>query len=89
MGKSICNSVAEQEISGEWSEEEPADDKHRHPSLIRAIDRIQDYCSRCAYLPSPEQRDVSRFAKFWGVLDELILFHILEDFAPLVYSLVI
>ena len=83
--------MAEHEISGEFSEE-PADDKHRHPSLIRAIDRIQDYYSLCAYLPSPikeEQRDVERFARFWGVLDELILFHIFEDFEPLVDSLAI
>ena len=62
--------MAEHEISGEFSEE-PADDKHRHPSLIRAIDRIQDYYSLCAYLPSPVQRsremlaDLQDSGVFW------------------------
>ena len=88
MGKSICNAVAEQEISGEWSEEEAADDKDRHPSLIRAIDRIQDYYSLCAYLSSPVKRSREMLTDLHdsrGVFDELILFHIFEDFAPLVY----
>ena len=58
MGASICNAVAEREISGEWSEEEPADDRDRH--LLVWSELLIEFkiiiLEALTYLPSPVKR---------------------------------